>query len=147
MSDIRDIKYQRVRDTIGTMALGNADLARSTNNTGIEIQAAFDFTIGGRVYTKAAADNIALTAAPAQPVLTSAYYLLSVNAAGTVTTTAGTSAASNPAIPVPPDGQAVFGAIKVDLAEEATFTPGTTALNATNVTATFYNLTRVPSSL
>lgn len=119
------------------------------------IGAGIDYCIDGILYNKAdAATNLPFTAAAIQPVLTKCLYLVCVDAAGAVTTvkgtavltaalTAGTAVLQWPDLPA---NKAPIGAVKIALASTATFTAGTTALDATNVTATYYDLFCLPSA-
>lgn len=114
-----------------------------------------DFCINGILYNKAdSATNVPLTAAAIQPVLTKCLYLVCINSSGTISTvkgdavltadlTAGTKVLRWPALPV---DLATIGAVKITLASTATFTAGTTALDAANVTATYYDLFAVPAT-
>lgn len=52
---------------------------------------------------------------------------------------------NSPLIPDLPDGAAPVGVIKV-VATSADFVPGTTALDAAGITATYYNLSYVPAA-
>lgn len=121
----------------------------STVGTGI------DYCIDGIMYNKAdAATDLPLSAAAIQPVLTKCLYLICIDSAGAVTSvkgdavltadlTAGTEVLQWPALPA---NKCAIGAVKITLASAATFTAGTTALDATNVTATYYNLFTVPTA-
>lgn len=94
-----------------------------------------------------------------QPAGTTVYYLVCLNAAGTVAIVQGTYSGQsisvngqpglvltgNGAIPAEPDGYTAIGMVKVVTAGAATFNPATTNFDATNVTSTFYDLDRVPS--
>jgi hypothetical protein len=92
---------------------------------------------------------------------TTLYYTVGLDSAGAVTTYQGT-APSNPQIAealannlaastVPsniadvPTGITAVGLIKVVTSSAATFTPGTTALDAAGVTSTFYDVAVLPS--
>jgi hypothetical protein len=123
--------------------------------------AAVVFTIDGRIFNRAALSAQALTVNAAlqqkttfqssfyvQPVSTTVYYTLVLNAAGTVSTIQGTfnnqtfQGASIPIgrgdIPDPDDLLFVpFGGIKVVTNGATTFTPGTTALDAAGLTVTY----------
>lgn len=72
-----------------TMCYGKAGLAEGTNaitlqilppNSGVDIS----YSINGLMYAKATTDNIAMTVLGVQADLTSCYYLVQINAAGTV---------------------------------------------------------------
>lgn len=102
-----------------------------------------------------------------QPAGTTVYYTLSVNAAGTISVAQGTYAGQkagtdpavgvgpaynqgtsfigNGAVPDVPAGYTAFGVIKVVTAGAATFTAGTTALDAANVTASYFDVMVLPS--
>ena len=113
-----------------------------------------DFSIDGIMYNKAdSATDVPLTAAAVQPVLTKCLYLICIDSAGTISSvkgtavltadlTAGTTVLKWPELPA---DKCAIGAVKMTLASTATFTAGTTALDATNCTATYYDLFNVPS--
>jgi hypothetical protein len=119
------------------------------------VGAGIDYCIDGILYNKAdAATDLPLTAAAIQPVLTKCIYLSVIDSAGAVTSvkgdavltaelTAGTRVLKWPECPA---GKAPIGAVKMTLASTATFTAGTTALDAANCTATYYNLFSVPTA-
>lgn len=94
-----------------------------------------------------------------QPVSTTVYYVIVVNGAGTVYVIQGTYSGQNllpyglglgdgsiPDIAVG-ESYAPIGAFKVVTASTATFTPGTTALDAAGVTTTYCSLNRIPNAL
>lgn len=112
------------------------------------VGAGIDFVINGYVYHKAdAATVLPLTAATVQPVLTTCMYLMCVDADGTVTSVQGTpvltasltAGTATLDIPEPSANTCPFGAVKIACASTATFTPGTTALDAANITETYYD--------
>jgi len=132
----------------GNFNLGNAQLAEGTNANTIKTTAATDYVINGLVYTKAATDNIAVTACAVQADLTTCLYLVTIIADGTVTTTKGTEQLTGsgkdllwPAIPA---NSAVLGAFKV-VNSGGTFTAGSTDLGAGTVTDTYYNFFTPPT--
>lgn len=108
----------------------------------------------------------ASTAVYAQPIGSTAYLVLGVNAAGTIAVVQGTFAGQNltsaptagigalanmganlvgdGSIPSLPDGFAPLGLIKV-VSASAAFTPGTTNLNTAGLTFTFYDIGLIPS--
>lgn len=143
----------------GTFCLSKAGLAIGDGaKTGVAlvapVGAGIDFCIDGIAYNKAdAATNLPFTAAAVQPVLTKCLYLIVVNSAGTVSTVKGTAVttaalvAGTSVLQWPARGAdtCAIGAVKITLANAATFTAGTTALDATDVTATYYDLFTVPA--
>lgn len=152
-----------------TLAI-NAGSAATIKTTGAVI-----YSIGGVVYTKTAlaAQSFAVThdafgnpvasgvAAFVQPVLKTVFYVVSLKADGTVAVSQGNFLGQsvvfpadlskiltgNGDLPVEPDGYTAIGVVKIALANAATFTPGTTALDATDVTATYYDVAVLPASL
>lgn len=134
--------------TCGNFTFGNAVLAEGTNATTIKTTAAVDYMINGLMYSKAATDNIAFTATASQADLTTCLYLVTINAAGTVTVTKGeevtTATAQFVPWPTVPSDSAVLGAIKV-ATSGAVFVGGTTDLGAGTVTDTYYNLCTIPA--
>lgn len=146
---------------------GGAATVRTTN--------AIAFTTGGVFRSRAAlaAQSIAIThrhdGAPVssldpayvQPTGTTVFYVLAVNSAGTVAVVQGSYLnqsitygsdlskvlVGDGDIPEVPSGYVPFGVMKVVTAGGATFTPGTTALDAANVTVTYYDVSVLPVSL
>lgn len=126
-----------------------------TNSFAAPNGAGTDFSIDGIMYHKADAATVApFTVAAVQPVLTKCLYLVCIDSAGAITTvkgtavltadlTAGTKVLQWPEVPA---SKCAVGAVKITLASTATFTPGTTALDAANVTATYYDLFAVPTA-
>lgn len=149
MSDIDHIQAQALRNALLTRACSKAGLAEGTNANTIQAAApngaGIDYCIGGKLYHLADADNIAMTACAEQAASTKCMYLVTVNAAGTVTLTKGTEVAAGGSayLPDAPDSEAVIGAIKVETASTATFTSGTTDLGAAGITDTYYDLVTV----
>lgn len=104
-----------------------------------------------------------------QPAGVTAYLTLALNAAGTVAvvqgTYAGQKAGSDPAVgvgpaynqgtsfigsgavPDLPAGYAAIGVMKVVTTGAATFTPGTTVLDAANVAVTYFDVSLLPAGL
>lgn len=134
-----------------TACYSSAGLAEGTNSATIKTAApngaGIDFAIDGLAYHKADTDNIAMTALAAQAALTKCLYLVQINSSGTVSLKKGTEVLTADLTagtkvlhwPEPDDDNCPIGAVKVQCANAATFTSGTTDLSATDVTATFYN--------
>ena len=176
MSSITSIVSADVRKVLMNRCLTKATLAINAGAAAtIKTTGATTYTVDGVMYSKAAlaAQSMAVThgcfgevvaAGPAafvQPVLTTVFYVVALNAAGTVAIVQGCFAGQNitfandlskvivgnGAIPDEPAGYTAIGVIKVALAGAATFTPGTTALDAANVTATYFDVTILPATL
>lgn len=137
----------------GNGCFGNAGFATATTTTKIKTTNAIDFAKDSRFYSKGATDNITMNACAVQSALTTCLYLISLSTAGAVTVTKGkevaTDALANGDVslnfPDNPDGLVVIGAMRVATAAATTFTCGTTALDASGVTASFLNLVDIPA--
>ena len=137
----------------GTFCLSKAGLAgNASTKTNIVIAApngaGVDYCISGALYHKADTASIALGAQPTQAADTTCLYLVCLNAAGTVSVVKGKDVANGSGVihyPAVPAGNCAIGSIKVKTVA-VTFTGGTTALDATGVTATFTDLFAVPTA-
>lgn len=169
MSDLRFTPTVDARLALGTRAMTKATLngtgaAATVTTTGVNT-----YLVDGIFYSFAAwtvqavtvthsmfGQPVATLAAYVQPVLTTAYYVVGLNAAGTVCVvqgsysgqsiaTANGNVVGTGALPVMPDGYAPIGYFKVVLTGAATFTAGTTNWNAAGVTATFKDVSLLPT--
>ena len=141
----------------GTFCLSKAGLAVGGTSTGVAIAApngaGVDYCIDGVLYHKADAATVAITAAAVQPVLTTCLYLVCLNSSGTLSTVKGRAVLNADLVagtdvlewPEPTAGTCPIGAIKVKCESSATFTAGTTGLDAANITDTYYDLFTVPT--
>jgi hypothetical protein len=141
---VNEIKadYNLLRGGTLNANLGKPGLAEGTNANTLKTVADTNYTINGRTYTLSATDNLAMTACAQQAISTYCLYLVSVAAGGsTVTTTKGTSVATDTAVlPALPASQAPIGFFKVVTDASHTFTSGTTDLSAAGITATYGDL-------
>lgn len=111
------------------------------------------YAIDGQTYSVAATADIAV-GGDTLPVSSTRWYLVSVDASGNFTATPnqttqnvdGTTYTLPVTLPPIPANEAACGAVKVATDATHTFIPGTTALNATGITTTFYNLAVVPAA-
>ena len=106
--------------------------------------AGLDYCINGVAYYKVDDATATITAAAQQGLLTSCLYLISVNSTGVISSVKGkeeltADLGDNLSLqyPQPVDDTCPIGAIKVVTASTATFTAGTTDLDAANVTTTY----------
>ncbi len=175
MSALSLITNAITRAILGNRALTKGVLAiNAAGAATVKTTNAIVYTSDGILYSKAAlaAQSIAVThdcfgnavaagvAAYVQPAGKTVHYLLSLTAAGTVQVSQGSYAgqsqtfAGDPSkvltgsggLPKLPDGATPFGLIKVVTANAATFNPGTTLLDAADVTATYHDLAMVPAT-
>lgn len=176
MSSLNSIVSAEVRKAIGNRCASKATLAINAGGAAtVKTTGTTNYTIDGVYYAKAAlsAQSIAVThdcfgspvaagvAAYVQPTNTTVFYVISLNAAGTVAVSQGSYAGQTQtfandlgkiytgtgAIPVEPAGYTAIGVIKVAPTSAVTFTPGTTLLDAANLNATFYDVDVLPASL
>jgi hypothetical protein len=175
MSKLSDISNRAIREAIGNRTFSQAVLASNgasgaTVKTTVVPSGGIVYSIDGQVYKKANLSAQALTALAAlqnpvtgqdgfytQPDGKTVYYLFVINAAGTVyciqgtyasqTFTAFRSAVGTGYVPdiATPATYATIGVMKI-VTSGGTFTPGTTNLDATGVTATFADLSTLPSN-
>jgi len=139
-----------------TLHTGNSVLAIGNGSKlGVATVVATTFSIDGIAKSRAAAaTDLPFTAATAQGLLTKCLYLVCTNIGGTITTVKGTAVLTADLVagtkvlqwPTATDGTCVIGAVKIATASTANFTPGTTALDAADVTATYYDLCSVPAA-
>ena len=153
-------------ETLGNICKTDAGLAIGTNTGTIKTTATLTFTVNGVFYAKSATDNISIAyTAPDDTYNTvdngsftggtngsTRLYGCFINSAGTVSVVPGpivdsvALAAGTVALEFPPaqKDKACFGAIKVALTAGTSFVPGTTGLDASGVTETYYDLAHVP---
>lgn len=126
--------------TKGSVTLSGA-LAIGTDNTTIRNTATITGVVNGVVFTKAATDNIAMTAGTEQAISTFAKYAVCVNSSGTVATVQGNSAATAAAalLPACASGYIPVGAVQIATDNATTFTAGTSDLSASGITDTYFN--------
>jgi len=176
MSDLSKISSQDIANAIGGLCFSKITLAINAGGAAtVRSTGAIDYTVGGVYSTKAALSAQAITvthrfdgkpvtvADPAyvQPINTTVIYVLALNAAGTVAVVQGTYAGqqitygsdlskivtAGGGVPNLPAGYTAIGAIKVVTNGVATFTAGTTALDAAGLTVTYSDLALLPVSL
>lgn len=109
--------------------------------------AACHYAINGVIYTLSANANGTALAGGVQATGTYCKYLVSVNASGTVTITAGVpaSTATEATLPALPSANCPLGYVQIYNNSGSNFTPGTTDLDASGITATYVNLMVMPT--
>ena len=124
--------------------MANAAIARGTTAQKVKTVNSISYAIDGALLTKAGTDDFwTLGGAGSNTVVAGGFankYLLLIDSAGAASVLEGTQAAlaANVVLPALPASKSVVGVLTVATAG-ATFVPGTTALNAGTVTATFTN--------
>lgn len=169
MAKLSDVQHKSLRNLLGTHSIGYWTLAINAGSAAtIKTTNTNYFVINGIKYSKAALSAVALAADATQqalitgqstfyvqPISTTVHYVIGIDSGGTVKCFQGTYAdqsftpfSSNLGtgdVPDIGDSYAPIGMIKV-VTGSATFTPATTALDAANITFTFYDLERLPST-
>lgn len=141
----------------GNIVLAKAGLAGSANNIAFNTTNNVVYTVDGVAYSKAAANNVAFSSGhTALAAGCECIFAVWVDSSGNITTTQGAivdtaslSGGTGTKVVAMPDvvaSKALIGLIKVKTAGAATFTPNTTAMNASNVTTTFYDTSVMPGS-
>lgn len=153
----------------GNLVFGSAGLTSGTNAGTLQIGNTIAYTIDGLFYSKAAANNIAFNFTPVAPDIyrqdgvsegtftgraggSVRLYGVFLDTAGVVSTRGGevesvTSLAEGSTslqYPAPVKGLTCIGFVRVQVTQNTTFVPGTTALNAAGVTTTFLNSCGIP---
>lgn len=150
---------QNLQDATGlTAALASGALATATVTSGVKTTVAVPFAIGGKLYSKAITDNIALACEPGSgvaqtpdafttlPAGKTCTFALLLDSAGAVTAAQGDFVDNGSVAPIStsfPSNKAIFGALKV-VNTTNPFVPATTLLGAAGVTATYVNLAQHP---
>ena len=132
-----------VTKAVGTPALTAAVTETIIGTKGVKTGNTFMFGIDGHTGSQTTQTNVAIGGSVI-PVSSYRWYLAVINTLGTVTTIPGEI--NMPWLPEIPASQAPIGAIKIATDGTHTFTPGVTALNATGITDTYYDLSCVPKA-
>lgn len=141
------MSYNLEQANSGCQAFTSGGVAITTNKAKFKTTATINYTIGGLMYTKAAADNLVFSSGhTALAAGQACLFGLQLDAAGNVTTVQGPIVPVGDPCPVPSpaNGRAVFGLIKVSAT--AAFTPNTTEFDAAGITTAFYNASAMPAS-
>lgn len=151
----------------GNFVLASAALANGTTAGTIKtVTNPVAFTIDGQFYSKAATDNISIAISENSGVYgdpgngsftggangSTRLYGLFLDTSGAVSVKGGkianTAALAAGAealhFPAPQKGKACMGVLRIAVTSGTTFIPGTTALNAAGVTASYLNLSSIP---
>ena len=150
----------------GNLAFTSGALAAGTNAGTIKTTATIVFTIDGVFKSKGATDNVSIAVSTPSGVYgdpgngsftgqtggSTRLYGIFLDASGNVSIVPGAIvntaqlAAGSASLqwPAPQRNKACIGALRIAVTASTTFVPGTTALDASGVTASYYNLSSVP---
>ena len=156
LSQIND----RALRLLGTFCMSRPVAAIGATTSAITTTSAIISVIDGIIRNVAALTNQALVSGAeafrVQPANTTIYYVMAVNAAGTVrtfqgrfngeqfTNPTGMNLVGDGTVPDVPDEWCPFALLRIATGA-TTFTPGTTALNAANVTTTIFDVAYLPA--
>lgn len=134
-------------------ALTAAGCALATTTTQAKTTATLAYTVGGKFFSKAATDNFWTLSGKVVPAGSFQKYLLLIDTAGAATVQEATPSVVNAAsvtwanvsnaspyaalLTVLGSTKCIVGTLTITTDATHPFTPGTTALNATGITATF----------
>lgn len=152
----------RIGDRGGNLVMARAAVRQAqiaAHYNEVQTQNTAQFLVDGKFYALAPVDNQAFGTGLAAVVGCNEFFVaMWVNNTNTIAYTRG--ALVDPAdvgnvavgravkvVPLPDltSGNALLALVKIKVGTGVTFTPGTTALNATNVTATFYDTSVMPT--
>ncbi len=134
----------------GYMSLSSGAIAVGTTTGTFKTAAAVTYTSNGIFKSKAITDNLTFSAGHAAVTASKAcLFGLWLDGSGNVTTSQGPIVAAGDPCPVPTapaNNLTLFGLIKVTTDASTTFTPGTTGLGASGVTAVYTNCSLMPGT-
>jgi len=135
--------------------LTSGGLAIAGTTSKVQNASTITFTIDGAFLSKAATDNLWTPAGSVVAVSSWQKYVLMLNAAGAASVQEGVASTINaasvawtnisaisdwaPLLTLLNSGKAIAGVLTIATNSSTTFTPGTTALNAAGITATYTN--------
>ena len=143
------MSYNIEQANSGFLSLTAAGLAEGTNSGTFKTTNTLTFTSNGIFKSKASTDNLAFTAGTALGNSQACLFAVFITSGGTVSTTQGPINAAGDPCPVPSQVTAnttLVGLIKVTTSSAATFTPGTTDLSASGITAAYSDCMDMPGS-
>ena len=143
------MSYNIEQANSGFLSLTAAGLAEGTNANTFKTANTLTFTNNGVFKSKSATDNLAFSTGTALAASQACLFAVWISSGGTVTTTQGPIVAAGDPCPVPTAAAAnltLVGLIKVTTSSAVTFTPGSTDLSATGITAAFSDCMDMPGS-
>lgn len=151
----------------GTLAFASGALANGTNAGTIKTTVAIPYIVDGQFYSKAITDNIAIAYSGPAGVYSAnsdgsftgkvggstRLYGLYLDTAGALSVLPGAivnsaelaAGAAALHFPAPQKGKVCIGVLRIAVTAGTTFIPGTTALGAAGVTASYLNLSSIPA--
>jgi hypothetical protein len=143
------MSYNIEQANSGYLSLTAAGLAEGTNANTFKTANTLTYTSNGVFKSKSATDNLTFSTGTALAASQACLFAVWITSGGTVTTTQGPIVTSGDPCPVPGQttaGTTLVGLIKVTTSSAVTFTPGSTDLSATGITAAYYDCMDMPGS-
>lgn len=143
------MSYNIEQANSGFLSLTAAGLAVGTNTGTFKTANTLAFTNNGIFKSKAATDNLTFSSGHTALAASQAcLFGIWINASGSISTTQGAIQAAGDPCPVPstPANVTLVGLIKVTTSSSGAFTPGTTGLGASGVTAAYSDCMDMPGS-
>jgi hypothetical protein len=143
------MSYNIEQANSGYLSLTAAGLAAGTNTGTFKTASTLTFTNNGIFKSKSATDNLTFSSGHTALAASQAcLFGIWVNASGTISTTQGPIVAAGDPTPVPstPANVTLVGLIKVTTSASGAFTPGTTGLGASGVTAAYSDCMDMPGT-
>jgi len=143
------MSYNIEQANSGYLSLTAAGVAEGTNANTFKTTNTLTFTSNGVFKSKAATDNLTFTAGTALAASQACLFAVWITSGGTVSTSQGPIVAAGDPCPVPGQvtaGTTLVGLIKVTTSSAVTFTPGSTDLSASGITAAFSDCMDMPGT-
>jgi hypothetical protein len=143
------MSYNIEQANSGFLSLSAAGLAEGTNANTFKTANTLTFTNNGVFKSKAATDNLTFSTGTALAASQACLFAVWISSGGTVTTTQGPIVAAGDPCPVPTAAASnltLVGLIKVTTSSAVTFTPGSTDLSASGITAAYSDCMDMPGS-
>ena len=144
------MSYNIEQSNSGYLSLTAAGLAAGTNTGTFKTTNTLAFTSNGIFKSKGATDNLTFSSGHTALAASQAcLFGIWISAAGSVSTSQGPIVAAGDPCPVPAQataGTTLVGLIKVTTSSSGAFTPGTTGLGASGVTAAYSDCMDMPGS-
>jgi hypothetical protein len=143
------MSYNIEQANSGFLSLTAAGLAEGTNANTFKTANTLTFTNNGVFKSKAATDNLTFSTGTALAASQACLFAVWISSGGTVTTTQGPIVAAGDPCPVPTAAASnltLVGLIKVTTSSAVTFTPGSTDLSASGITAAYSDCMDMPGS-
>lgn len=143
------MSYNLEQSYANYVSLSAAGLAAGTTTGTFKTTNTLTYTSNGAFKSKNATDNLTFSTGTALGASQACLFAVWIDASGTVTTSQGPIQTAGDPCPVPSQTKAnttLVGLIKVTTSSSGAFTPGTTGLGASGVTAAYTDCAAMPGT-